>query len=73
MYAFWKRREWIRLPTLVYSGAVIFEVGQFILVSIIDRTESTDVLMLIGFNILWFLFPFGLIWRVWKTPVFAAD
>jgi hypothetical protein len=70
--AFRRRAEWIRTWTLLYGAGAIYEVVQFLAVSLIDQAPGTNVPALLAINIAWLLVPVALIWRVWRTPVFPA-
>lgn len=71
-YAFHKKREWIRPWTMLWAGAVVFEVGQFLTVSLIDPLPGTNIVGLLSINLPWLLLPIALVWRVWEMPVFEV-
>jgi hypothetical protein len=72
-YAFHKRREWIRPWTLLWAGAVVFEVLQFLVVSLVSPLPGTHIPALLAINVPWLVLPIALVWRVWAIPVFGAD
>ncbi len=72
-YAFHKRREWIRSWTMIWAGAVVFEVAQFLTVSLVDPMPGTHVPGLMGINLPWLFLPLALVWRVWEIPVFPDE
>jgi hypothetical protein len=72
-YAFHKRCEWIRPWTMLWAGAVVFEVAQFLVVSLVDPLPGTNVAGLLSINLPWLFLPVALVWRVWEIPVFESQ
>ena len=66
IYAFIKGKDWIRIPTIIYSSIL------FTNVFIIMNEEywgpyATDHVFIVSLaNAPWFLFPIFLIWKMWK-------
>ncbi len=67
IYAFIKGKEWIRIPTFIYSSILFTNV--FIIMSEEyfgpHATPSPGMVTLA--NAPWFLFPIFLIWKMWKN------
>ena len=69
--AFARRREWIRLPALLFVAAMSYSLLLYFGVELIDERGRADLPVVIGVNI-----PYGIVaallgWRVRRAPVFA--
>lgn len=68
IYAFIKGREWIRIPSIIYSSILFTNV--FIILSEelcgINKTPEFGIVFLA--NAPWLFFPFYIIYRMWSKP-----
>lgn len=70
LYAFIRRREWIRVPALVWSGTMLANV-LIILMEEARGEHATDHFgMVLAANASWLLVPLLVIWRMRREPVF---
>lgn len=67
-YAFIKGRNWIRVPALVWSGTMIANVLIILMDEAYGVTPAPNFAAVLGFNALWLLMPFVMIWRMRRDP-----
>jgi hypothetical protein len=64
IYAFFRGRDWIRVPALVWSGTMLANV----LILLMEErygTHATDHFgLVLAANLAWLLMPFAMIWRM---------
>jgi hypothetical protein len=68
IYAFIKGRNWIRVPALVWSGTMIANVLIILMDEAYGVTPAKNFPAVLGFNALWLLMPFVMIWRMRRDP-----
>src|SRR5436305_11210841 len=68
IYAYIKGKEWIRIPSIMYSSALL-TVVLVILGEEIGGAHATPQLpMVLLANLPWLLFPMYIIYRMWRYP-----
>jgi hypothetical protein len=68
LHAFWRGRDWIRIPAVVW-GAVLFTNVFIILFDELLGVHATPApLVVVGANLPWLLMPLVVGWRVLRTP-----
>jgi hypothetical protein len=72
LYAFVRRREWIRAPGLAYVGTIVYSTIVYFLVEFLDPVPGTDLGMVFWINIPYAIVPLWLGWRLRRAPVFGA-
>ena len=72
IYAFIKGREWIRIPALIYSGAMF--AGVFIILGeeIAGPSATPQLPIVLLLNLPWLLMPVLIVFRMAKEHPFAA-
>jgi hypothetical protein len=79
IFAFIRGREWIRIPSIIYSSVLWTNVTIILSEEIWGPHATPHLPIVILANAPWFLFPILIIWRMWAHPhpftedVFAAD
>ena len=73
IYAFVRRREWIRLPALCYVSAIVYSTVVYFAVELIAEAGRADLLWVVVINIPYTLVPLVVGWRVWRSPVFESQ
>lgn len=72
IYAFVRRRDWIRLPGLLYCGAIIYSTLVYFLTEFLTEGHRANLAMVTLVNIPYTIIPCLLIWRLWRPSPFAA-
>jgi hypothetical protein len=72
LYAFARRREWIRAPGLAYVGTIVYSTIVYFLVEFLDPVPGTDLAVVFWINIPYTIVPLWLGWRLRRAPVFGA-
>ncbi|MBN1524721.1 MAG: DUF2781 domain-containing protein [Spirochaetales bacterium] len=73
LFAFLKGKEWIRIPSIIYS-AILFTNVTVILSEEIWGTHASPVLgMVLAANAAWLVFPFIIIARMYKEHPFTKE
>ncbi len=67
IYAFLRRREWIRSPALLYCGAVVYSTLVYFLIEFLTQRHRAVLPMVVAVNIPYTIVPCILAWRVWGT------
>ena len=67
-----RRRDWIRLPGLLYSGAIIYSTLVYFLTEFLTEGHRANLLMVTLVNIPYTIVPCVLVWRLWHPRPFAA-
>jgi len=67
IYAFIKGKEWIRIPTIIYSSMLFTNVFIICSEEIWGHTHAINLPIVLLANTPWFFFPIFLIWKMWKN------
>ncbi|MBN1799535.1 MAG: DUF2781 domain-containing protein [Spirochaetales bacterium] len=67
IYAFIKGKEWIRLPSIIYSSVLWTNVTIILSEEIWGSHASPQLGIVLLANAPWFIFPVFIIARMWKT------
>jgi hypothetical protein len=68
IYAFWRGRDWIRIPAVVW-GSVLFTNVFIILFDELFGVHATPAPgVVVAANLPWLLMPFAVGWRVLRSP-----
>jgi hypothetical protein len=67
-YAFIKGKDWIRIPTIIYSSILFTNVFVILNEEIAGPTPAANLPMVLLANAAWLMFPVFLIWKMWKHP-----
>jgi len=70
VYAFVRRREWIRIPALVFAGAQIAAMTTYFLIEALGDIPPRSWPLLVAANGPYLLFPALLVFRLRRAPVF---
>jgi hypothetical protein len=70
--AFVRRREWIRLPGLLYCGAIIYSTLVYFLTEFLTEGHRANLAMVTLVNLPYTIVPCLLVWRLWRPHPFAA-
>ncbi len=66
IYAFWRGRSWIRLPSIVYGSVMLTNVVIILSSEIWGTLPAKNLAAVIGANASWVIFPILIITRTWK-------
>ncbi len=64
IYAFIKRKRWIRIPGLMFGAVVAFDVTVYYALELWTERGRADLLMVVLINLPYWLVPFFLIYRL---------
>ena len=67
IYAFIKGKEWIRIPTFIYSSILFTNVFIIMSEEYWGPHATSSLFIVTMANAPWFLFPIFLIWKMWKN------
>jgi hypothetical protein len=70
--AFWRGRDWIRVPALVWSGMMLANVLILLMEERTGRWASPHWWVVFGANAAWLLLPFAVIWRMRRDRPFST-
>jgi hypothetical protein len=73
IYTFVRRREWIRVPALLYCGAIIYSTLVYFLTEFLSEGQRANLTMVTLVNVPYTIVPCLLAWRLWRAPLFAAN
>jgi hypothetical protein len=73
IYAFIKGKEWIRIPTFLYSGILWTNVVIILSEELWGPHSTPQRGMVILANLPWLVFPMLLVWRMWKEHPFTEN
>jgi hypothetical protein len=73
IHAFLHRRGWIRLPALLYCGAIIYSTVVYFLVEFLGEAHRANLAMVTIVNIPYTIVPCLLVWRMWPAEPFGAS
>jgi len=68
IYAFIKGKEWIRIPTFIYSSVLIANVLIILGEEFYGPHATSQPLIVFLLNAPWLFMPIFLIYRMWKNP-----
>ena len=72
VYAFVRRKNWIRIPALLYGGAMLYSVLVYSLKETLsEHAGETDLLMVFLFLAPYTIVPLLLIYRMWEPQPFG--
>jgi len=73
VYAFVRRRNWIRLPALLYASAMSYSIVVYVLMEAFsEHAKHTNLPMVLLIGSPYSLMPLLLIYRMWKPNPFGA-
>jgi hypothetical protein len=74
VYAFVRRRNWIRLPALLYGSAMVYSVLVYNLMEAFsERAAETNLPMVLLIGAPYTIIPLLLIYRMWKPDPFGRE
>ena len=75
IYAFWKGKDWIRLPTIIYATMLFTCVVIILFEEKLGAHAAPSFAMAFGSNLAWLVVPVLLIIRMWPSehPFTAID
>ena len=73
IYAFVKRRNWIRVPALLYVSAIVYSTILYFAWEFVSERGRANLLMVVVINIPYTLVPLWLAWRVRAADPFPSD
>jgi hypothetical protein len=74
VYAFVRRRNWIRLPALLYGSAMVYSVLVYNLMEAFsERAPETNLPMVLLIGAPYTIIPLLLIHRMWKPDPFGRE
>jgi hypothetical protein len=66
IYAFWKGRNWIRIPSIIYGSVMITKISVLIAEALFDKVhKSTDPVAFVAAHLPYILIPGWLILWFW--------
>jgi len=68
IYAYVKGKEWIRLPSIIYSSVMLTNVTIILGEEIAGPHATPHLPMVLLANLPWLLFPIYIIYRMWRYP-----
>lgn len=68
IYAYFKAREWIRIPSLLYAATLITVVLVILSEERYGTFASPQFPIVLLFNLPWLVFPLLIIYRMWRYP-----
>jgi len=68
IYAFWRGRNWIRVPAIVYASVMLTNVTIIFSEEIWGPHATPHLLSVAGANASWVVAPLLIIWRMRKDP-----
>lgn len=66
IYAFIRRRDWIRIPAIIWASVMLTNVTIILGEEFFGEHAATNLPMVVGANALWFLMPIYVIFRMWR-------
>ncbi len=68
IYAFWKGKNWIKVPALVYSGMMLSNVLIILFEEFNGPNATPQPLIVLLLNLPWLLLPLYIIYRATRAP-----
>jgi hypothetical protein len=66
-YAFIKGKEWIRIPSIIYSSVLMTNVLIILAEEAYGEHATPQLPVVLLFNLPWLLFPMYIIYRMWRS------
>jgi hypothetical protein len=67
IHAYWKGRDWIRLPSIIYATMLFTNVVMILSEEAFGVHAAPSFAAVLGFNLLWLLMPFWIVARMWPS------
>ena len=67
LYAFWKGRDWIRLPSIIYATMLFTNVVIILFEETAGQFASPKLAVVVALNLPWLLMPIAIIVRMWRS------
>jgi hypothetical protein len=67
LYAFWKGKDWIRVPCFLWAGLMFANVTIICFEEMIGTYPTPARGIVLAANASWWLFPIFLTWRMWAA------
>lgn len=71
IYAFVRRRNWIRIPALIFVSAIVYSTIVYFAVELIGESHRADMLMVVLINVPYTIVPLWLAYRVRHAEPFS--
>ena len=72
VYAFVRRRNWIRMPALLYGAAMFYSIVVYVLMEAFsEHAAQTNLPMVLLIGAPYSIIPILLVWRMWKPEPFG--
>lgn len=72
VYAFVRRRNWIRMPALLYGAAMFYSIVVYVVMEAFsEHAEQTNLPMVLLIGAPYSIIPLLLVWRMWKPEPFG--
>lgn len=68
IYAFVKRRNWIRIPVVIWASSLSTNVIIILFDELLGQHATPSPLTVVGANAPWLLLPWLVVWRVLRSP-----
>ena len=68
IYAFIKGKEWIRIPAIIQASILFTNVVIILSEEMFGIHKTPQLTMVLFANAPWLLFPFYIIYRMWRNP-----
>jgi hypothetical protein len=68
IYAYFKGKEWIRIPSIIYSSIMLTNVTIILGDEYAGIHKAPNFLIVLLENLPWLLFPLYIIYRMWRYP-----
>lgn len=74
VYAFVRRRNWIRLPALLYGSAMLYSIAVYVLMEVFsEHAAQTNLPMVLLIGAPYTIIPLLLVYRMWKPDPFGPN
>lgn len=67
IYAYSKGKEWIRIPSIIYSSVMLTNLTIILGEEYAGPHAAPSFLMVVLENLLWILFPIYILYRMWRA------
>lgn len=67
IYAFWRGKSWIRLPSIIYASIMLTNVTIILSAEIWGSLPARNLAAVVGANASWIVFPVLIITRMWRS------
>jgi hypothetical protein len=73
-YAFLRRRNWVRMPALLYGSAMFYSVVVYVLMGMLsEHAAQTNLALVLLIGAPYTIVPLLLIYRMWEPYPFGAE